>query len=400
MKTAYSCKLFGAQQVFTGIDGCITVLHSVIGCNFGSLTFHAVNDMSKLRQTTSVLSDDDIIFGGEPSLRKTLKYVDEMFRPKVIAVVTGCVSDIIQDDIDAILSEFKGNARLIRQDAAGYCGSLEDGYEESLCTLMDLMKDPGPSKSGPPKVNIIGMAADDPYLKPDIKGIKALLGGQAELGCVLASCTLEKLEEAPEASLNIVLGRGTLLAQKMQERFGIPYEVIDYPYGLTGAQELWDCLTRHFGADFSAQREEFSQRTADGLAPIYSFVQSLYQLPVAVVGARGRYRGMKRFLSEELGMEVVCGSAREHIEDLDVFLDELRTTDAAVLFGSSFEQELSDDLNIPLVHFDYPVFRRICITDRPTVGAEGTLCLVENLFNEMMAYPWKKGGNYSRGDKR
>ena len=293
----------------------------------------------------------------------------EMFRPKAIAVVTGCVSDIIQDDIDAIVSEFRGNARLIRQDAPGYCGSFADGYEEALCSLMELMNDPAAVAGGRPKVNLIGLGADDPYLVPDVQALKNLLGNEAELGCVLSKCTFGELEHAAQASLNIVLGRGTQLARQMQKRFGIPFEVIDYPYGLTGARELWDCLRRHFGIDSQRQRDEFIRRTAEGLAPIYSFIQSLYQMPVAVVGSRARYRGMKRFLSEELGMEVVCGRAREDIEDVDVFLDELRTTDAAVLFGSTFEQELSDDLNIPLVHYDYPVFRRICITNRPVVGA-------------------------------
>ena len=81
MKPAYSCKLFGAQQVFTGITDCVTLLHSVPGCNFGTLAIHAPNDMSVIRQTTSALNDEDIVFGGEASLSKALAIIDSLYKP-------------------------------------------------------------------------------------------------------------------------------------------------------------------------------------------------------------------------------------------------------------------------------------------------------------------------------
>ena len=89
MKPAYSCKLFGAQQVFTGIQGCVTLLHSVPGCNFGTLAIHAPNDMARICQTTSALNDEDIVFGGEASLRKALYSIDELYHPELTAVITG-----------------------------------------------------------------------------------------------------------------------------------------------------------------------------------------------------------------------------------------------------------------------------------------------------------------------
>ncbi|WP_321492221.1 nitrogenase component 1 [uncultured Desulfobacter sp.] len=396
MKTAYACKLFGAQQAFTGISDCVTLLHSVVGCNFGSLALHAPCDMSQIRQTTTAISDEDVVFSGEDSLEKSMRYVDELYHPVLIAVVTGCVSDIIQDDVTAIISRFRGNAKIFHQEATGYCGVFEDGYEESLLRLIDFMREPDGADRQIPKINFIGFGADDPHIAADARVLKEFLGTEADLGCILSRCTFEQIEAAAQVSLNIVLGRGKRLAQEMEKRFGIPYQVIDYPYGLSGAEEIWGCLQSHLGIDTHRQRDAFIRRTADGLAPIYSFLQTLYGIPVSVIGTGARYRGMVRFLSEEIGLEVVCGRAREEVSDIDDFMDEVRASETAILFGSSFEQELSDKMNIPLFHFDYPVFRRICITNRPYIGAEGTLHLTETLFNELMSYPGKKGAFLSR----
>lgn len=396
MKPAYSCKLFGAQQVFTGISDCITLLHSVPGCNFGTLAIHAPTDMSIIRQTTSALNDEDIVFGGEASLGKALTIIDERYKPALTAVVTGCVSDIIHDDIRAVLKAYNGNTKVIYQEAAGFRGNFDDGFEAALLRLADLMHEPSAGRGNKPIINFIGLAADDPHVTSDVSAFDKLLGPDADLGCVIAHCTVAELENASNASLNIVLGRGKQLAMEMKKRFGIPYEVVDYPYGLTGAEEIWQCMNAHFGIETRNMRDAFIRCTADGLAPIYQFIKSLYGMPVAVIGTGGRCRGMSRFLTQELGFEVVCSRVREDIDDMEDVISEVQASDAAIVFGSSFECEISEKLNIPAFYFDYPVFRRVCITDCPYVGAEGTIHMVEALINEMMAYQDPQRGTVSR----
>ncbi|MFQ6842548.1 MAG: nitrogenase component 1 [Lachnospiraceae bacterium] len=392
MKPAYSCKLFGAQQVFTGIQDCITLLHSVPGCNFGTLAIHAPNDMSKIRQTTSALNDEDIVFGGEASLSKALYAVDELYHPELTAVVTGCVSDIIHDDIGAVLNAYRGNTKILYQEAAGFRGTFHDGFEAALLRLAELMQEPESTSREKPSVNFIGIGADDPHATADVRAFRELLGPDVDLGCVLARCSVKDIQNASNASLNLVLGRGVLLAEEMKRRFGIPYEIIDYPYGLTGAEEIWRCLFKHFGIDISGLHEHFVRYTAEHLAPVYSYLKSFYGMPVSVIATGARFRGMSRFLTQELGFEVVCGRARESVLNLDDFIDEVAASDTAAVFGSSFEGEISGKLKIPVFYFDYPVFRRVCITDRPYVGAAGTVNLVEALLNEWMAFATPQSG--------
>lgn len=392
MKAAEGCKLFGAHQALSGIQDSVAVLHSVVGCNFGSLAFHTACDMADIRQTCTVISDSDVIFGGEASLARALGHVEELYHPEVIFVITGCISDIIQDDVRAVAEHFSGKAQIVTVEAAGYRGGTAEGYEAGSEALAQLMAPQEKKKD--PVLNLIGLGADDPGAVWDRKAVEGLLGEKARLGTVISRCRVRRLRQAPDAGLNVVLGRGTRLAGTMERRFGVPWREIAYPYGVTGAEELWALLEEQFRLDFSAERRAFRTYTAEGLKPAYAYLQALYGMPAAVIGTRAKCRGMERFLTRELGMEVVCRAVREELEDLEEFYDQVRNLEAAVLFGSSFEAELAEELGIALIRFDYPVFDRFHVAGHPYVGAEGTLRLVEDILNEVMSARTRKGALY------
>ena len=136
MRTPRGCKLFGAQQALGGIRDGIILFHSVIGCNFGSMSFHVPADMRDIRQTCTVINDSDIIFSGEDSLRKAIHNALDLFHPSVLFVVSGCVSEIIGDDIATVVSEFSGSVPVIYVEAAGFRGDSKSGYEAACWALL------------------------------------------------------------------------------------------------------------------------------------------------------------------------------------------------------------------------------------------------------------------------
>lgn len=423
MKAPFGCKLLGAQQALGGIRDGVILFHSVVGCNFGSMAFHFAScDMTEVRQTCTVISDNEVVFGGEHALEKALSSAEELYHPAVIFVVTGCVSDIIQDDVKRIAAAFERThgRKVIAVEAAGYRGNFQIGYEAGMKALGMLMEGPQaekemspmpekgqePKKKVPekgsedaekckvPQVNILGIGADDPHHVSDLEALEELFGGKARICTAFSKTDLAGVRRAPGADLNLVFGYGTELAKDMEKRFGIPYVCLDYPYGLTGARQLWKVLETRFGLNFDAEEAAFQARTAEGAKGIYSYLQALYGLPAAVVGSGARVAGLARFLSAELGMEIEVCAKREALQDIEETYDEVRRSEAAFLFGSSFEQELADELEIPLLRFDFPVFDRICLTKRPYIGAEGTLCLLEDLFCEAFAARTLKGAIY------
>ena len=93
-------------------------------------------------------------------------------------------------------------------------------------------------------------------------------------------------------------------------------------------------------------------------------------------------------------MEVVCFARREELSDQEDFYRELRGSESALLFGSSFEQDGADELEIPLIRVDYPVFDEVCLTPRPHLGGLGTLHLLEDIFRGIMNGRTLKGALY------
>ena len=117
-------------------------------------------------------------------------------------------------------------------------------------------------------------------------------------------------------------------------------------------------------------------------------------VPVSVLACGSRSGGMASFLARELGFRVEVAAAREDTRELEGFYDRVRQGESAMLFASSFEQELGDELGVPVLRIDYPVFDRVVLSDRPYVGVKGTLCLVEDILNEIFHGRTLKGGLY------
>ena len=94
----------------------------MVGCNFGSMSLHVAQDMRDIRQTCTVISDSDVVFSGEASLERAVRSALELFQPSVLFVVSGCVSEMIGDDIPAVLARIPHEAPLLHVEAAGFRG--------------------------------------------------------------------------------------------------------------------------------------------------------------------------------------------------------------------------------------------------------------------------------------
>jgi nitrogenase molybdenum-iron protein beta chain len=58
-----------------------------------------------------------------------------------------------------------------------------------------------------------------------------------------------------------------------------------------------------------------------------------------------------------------------------------------MLFGSSLERRLANELRIPLMRFIYPVFDQVCMCDyAPYAGIRGAVFLTESIINSIMSF--------------
>lgn len=391
MRGAEGCQLFGIQQALGGIEDAVILFHTVVGCHFGTLAFQMSGDMRKIRQCSTIISDKEVVFGGEDSIRKAIDKINKEYDYNLLIIISGCVSEIIGDDIQAVIKEVKEKS-VIYVNGAGFLGGYDKGFENGLKALINLMKEPTFKKEK--SINIIGIEKDGYLREGDIQAIKELIGDNYNVNFIGSSCTLENIIYASEASLNIVVDRGKDLCEEMKNRFNIPFEVINYPYGVLGAINLLNVLENNFNVNFENKKIAMKEEIKDGIEKIYGYLQSVYGTPVAIIGSYNRAYGMKNFLEQELGFEVLELGIKEELVNLDNFYEKTRNTDVSMIFGSSFEKDFAFLNSLVYIPYDYPVFDRIDITNKTYIGSKGTLNLVENILNQIHISKQKRGATY------
>ncbi|PKL55939.1 MAG: Ni-sirohydrochlorin a,c-diamide reductive cyclase catalytic subunit [Methanomicrobiales archaeon HGW-Methanomicrobiales-6] len=83
-----------------GVD--VAVLHGPSGCSFK----HArLLEEDGMRVLTTSLADNEFIFGGHDPLMRVLRYAEETFSPRRMAVVGTCVSMIIGEDLQSAIQD-------------------------------------------------------------------------------------------------------------------------------------------------------------------------------------------------------------------------------------------------------------------------------------------------------
>ena len=241
---------------------------------------------------------------------------------------------------------------------------------------------------------IFGIMNDDPYADNDLAELKKFLGSKVRVNCALQDCSLRDIAAMPQAELNICFGYGELLAQKMQEKFGVPYIKCAYPYGVAGMQKFLRQLGAALKVDFA---EELSELEAAAEKLVYrsaDYLVNLYQMPVALATDKAHLAGLQSFFAEELGMHVVIAEDTAEFS-LDKMAEAAAKHKPVLFCGSSFLKNLAEKYQVPLVRCAYPAFDRLCFTDNTLVGARGAALLIEQIVNSALQQQYKTDGRYA-----
>lgn len=380
-------RFFGAFRACSGITDAVVLNHVPVGCNWGVGMFNNISQQTDIRHACTVVHEREIVFGGEEALKRALTLADKTYDTPLLVVISGDVPSIIGDDVQSVIDSLSLKKDVLWLEAAGYKGSMKDGYGDALVTLGSLMKECDVKKRS---VNLIGLCPDDFKVHADLNEIKRIIEAlDISVNSTISMCSLEEFCAAPAAELNVVMGQGVELAKNMKDDFGIPYIEVDYPYGLEGSLKFLEALSGHLDVEYFAEKyidlEPF-KRT-------YLYLHEMYGTNVSVIGDI-RCNPMADFLERELGFEI---EVRSHFdEDYSSFEEDVRKSNTMVLFGSSFERGLARELQIPLMRFVYPVFDQVCMCDyAPYAGLRGAVFLTESIINSVMGFDGKSRDNFS-----
>ena len=355
----------GAVSCLSGIAGMGVIIHGSSGCYYYPAT------VLHCEIHCTFLIEQDIIFGAADRLRTLIREITDRYGS--LAVVNTCTPAIIGDDI----TDMPGCEDVIIIDSPGFLGSYESGYRlacESLPVTIDR------DHAG---VNLDGISLLDPFAQGNVLEAERILSlAGIPVAAVFSSCRLEDLgHTAPHTiSTNPDLSSpwgepgGSLLGIEMtlQTVSGIT-EMLDgeFPEALRAEAE---------------RAEERISRAAD------RFLRRFDPPSAAIFGqfsyAEYACRVLEKYLDATI---IVLGSRNQpgtthfrvaEASSLSSAGDLLSRDPPDLIIGSSFEQRICP--GAAFVPFTYPLRGRVQLRDRPLIGIQGELGLMEDVLNACM----------------
>lgn len=426
----YVCTLGGLQSVLA-IDRAIPVLHAGPGCGqklWGAIGLQNGGQGSGYAGGHTVpctnATERDVVFGATDKLEEVIENTFKVIDADFFAVLTGCTSDIVGDDVGDVVRRFQKKGKpIVWAETGGFKGSNFIGHELVLDAIFDQYLQPAADKI-PGLVNIWAVV---PYQDPFWTGV------YSELAELLRAIGLtpniifgpgggvNALDRVTASQFNLLISPwvGLKGVQQLEEKFGTPF--LHYPVLPIGPTETgkflrtvaeFADLDRNRVEQYIKERENhyyhFIERAAEvlletrflprhfttvtdstyGLALAKFLVSDLGLIPDRLYVVDGipdhlqeEVRGYFKDLGEGIGAEVTF------TPDGGAVQKALRATkfrSRPLILGSAWERTLAKELNGFLLSVSMPVSDRL-VFDRSYVGYTGGLRLVEDIYSAILS---------------
>lgn len=382
--------------------------------------------------STSSFTEGASVFGGQSNLLQSLETIFSVYKPRVVAVHTTCLSETIGDDIPQIIAKAKEEGKIpdgafvIHANTPSYVGSHVTGFSTMVKSMVDYFAEPkAPTRAvvadaGAPRLNIIPgwvEPADMREIKriatamgiqalvfPDTSGITdAPFSGRAEM-FPAGGVSVEALATMGDARATVALGptASAAAASALELKCDVPHETMELPIGLSATDRFVDALRRRGGVQVPAALEEERGQLLDVMSDMHQY---LYQKRVALFGDPDQLVALTEFLMD-LDMDpvyIVTGTPTKKFEDrirhalkdradrakfkqgatADMFLlhQWIKNESVDLLIGNTYGKYIARDEDVPFLRLGFPVLDRIGHVYFPTVGYRGALRLLEKMLD-------------------
>ncbi len=431
----YVCALGGAVGTLKVLPQVIPILHAATGC--GGNVAAALNNgagylgsgycAGQALPSTNV-TEKDIVFGGEDRLTEQIENTIKIVDGDLYFVATGCMVDMIGDDIKTVIRKFdEREVKVIGAETGGFHGNYFKGYEIVLSTLFRDFVEKNPVKDRN-IVNLWGVVPiQDVFWKGNLAVLKDLL---TKLGFRVNTFfgegeTLDNLRNSASASLNIVVSDtfGVEAAQVFEEIHDVPYITVPLPIGDHGTGNFLRTVGNALGIDKAfvdkviREEQAFYYSYFERIADVYSDLD--LQRYTVVVGDSNYTQALTRFLADDLGWlpELVVitdllsdeqqAKVREHFINYEsgVQPEVVFDTDASnvgkyiskhwgqshgqryfegfnpgFIIGSAIERDVAESFKVPQLTVTYPISNRV-VLNRGYAGYAGALSLTEDILS-------------------
>lgn len=368
------------------------------------------------------------VFGGLNNMIEGLQVAYQLYKPKMIAVSTTCMAEVIGDDLGAFIGNAK-NADAIPQDfpvpfahTPSFVGSHITGYDNMMKGILSNLTEGKKKNTTNGKLNFV--PGFDTYTgnNREIKRILGLMGidhtiladnsdyldspNNGEYNMYPGGTKLEDAADSINANGTVFLqGYSTQKTQEyVKEKWGQQTKVLR-PWGVKGTDEFLMTLSELTGKPIPEELEIERGRLVDAMTDSYAWIHGK---KFAIYGNPDLIISVVSFLLE-LGAEpvhILCNNGdNEFKKEMEAILSAspfgkqatvwiqkdlwhlrslLFTEPVDFFVGNSYGKYLWRDTRIPMVRIGYPLFNRHHLHRYPTVGYQGGLNLLNWVVNTLL----------------
>jgi nitrogenase molybdenum-iron protein NifN len=419
------CMPLGGVISFKGIEGAMVLVHGSQGCSTYMRLANVEHFNEPVDIASSSLNEKQTIFGGEASLHKAMDNVQRVYQPKVLGIVTTCLSETIGDDVKGMVQKYLATrpeckVDIIPVSTPSYSGSHSEGFWAATKAVVQRYAAPIEKHTG---INIIV-----PHISPaDIREIKRILDlmgiehtlipdysmtldrpyGGSYQKIPPGGTTTKSIERMGGASATIQFGRTCPDALSpgafLSEEFGVPLVNLPLPIGLENTdlflRTVQEQTGRHVPQSIVLERgwlmdamADSHKYNAEGRPIIYGEPELVYAFtalcaengasPVVIASGTqiGRLKDLLAPLLQDADEQLVL------IGEADFATIEESCIGAAVniAIGHSGGKVLTERQGIPVVRVGYPINDRIGGQRVLSAGYAGTLSFLDRFTNTLL----------------
>lgn len=430
---AKACQPLGAVFAAAGFEETLSFVHGSQGCVAYYRSHLSRHFKEPSSAVSSSMTEDAAVFGGLANMVDGLGTAHSLYKPKMIAVSTTCMAEVIGDDLHAFTSTAKEKGSIPEElsvpfaHTPAFVGSHTTGYDNMMKGILSYFwkkQERTPNES----LNLIpgfdGFAvANNREIKRmlDMMGVEyTILSDVSDVydmpadgtfSMYAGGTTIEDTKAAmnAKATLSMQAACSTKTLEYCAE-VGQTVKALNYPMGVQGTDQFLMAIKELTGKDIPEELLVERGRLVDAIADSMSWLhgkkfavygdpdfclgmaQMLLELgaePTHVLATNGNKAWAKQM--EELlasspfgeGCQVWAGKDLWHLRSL------LATEPTDFIIGSSYAKYLERDLGIPLIRLTFPIFDRHHHHRFPTWGYQGGMrvlvTLLDKIFDKMDA---------------
>ena len=427
---AHCCQPLGAELAAHGFAETMPFVHGAQGCTSYFRSTLNRHFREPAPAVSSAMTEDGAVFGGQNNLHEALENVYALYKPKMIAVFTSCMPEVIGDDLTAFIRNARQKAFVPTDFPIAYAntpsfkGSHTLGYDSMVTSILQTLTT-GKKVEGrcTGKLNFVpGFDANTGNYREYKKIFDAF-----EIPTTFLADISETFDSPNDGTYRIypggtpledaadsingkaTLAVGTYSTSKtfawMKDEYAGKHATLPFPMGIANTDaflmKISELMEKPIPASLKAERgravdamtdaqqymhgKKFAvYGDADLILGYVSFLLEMGAIPYHILCSKGSKK-LDKELQALLATSPFGKTCKTYMNrDLWHLRSLLMTDPVDAMIGDTHGKFPARDAKIPLFRFGFPIFDRVHRHRIPLVGYQGMINMVTEICNKFI----------------